>query len=249
MDVQTSRRPIRVAVWSTGGIGSISITAVGRREDLELVGVWVHSDEKVGRDAGELANGRPIGLKATNDVDALLALDPDCVSYNPIWFDVDEVCRFLAAGVDVATTSEFITGRHLGPERLDRLRAAALAGGATLFGSGVNPGFANLFGLVTAGICERVDRITVLESVDASGYASAETQLGVGFAGDPDDPETAAKAQRASAVFGDAVALMGDRYVALVESDRPECPDRFLILVPLNADGNGIIGDRPVRRR
>jgi 2,4-diaminopentanoate dehydrogenase len=63
---------------------------------------------------------------------------------------------------------------------------------------------------VSAGICERVDRISVLESVDASGYASAETQLGVGFAGDPEDPETAAKAQRASAVFGDAVALMGD---------------------------------------
>ena len=71
----------RVVVWSTGGIGSLSIVAVNERPDLELVGVWVHSEEKVGRDAGEIANGVPIGVAATNDVDALLALEPDCVIY------------------------------------------------------------------------------------------------------------------------------------------------------------------------
>ena len=65
----------RVVVWSTGGIGSLSIVAVNERPDLELVGVWVHSEDKVGKDAGELANGVPIGVKATNDVDALLALE------------------------------------------------------------------------------------------------------------------------------------------------------------------------------
>ncbi|HKY16143.1 MAG TPA: hypothetical protein VJM33_14550, partial [Microthrixaceae bacterium] len=71
----------RVVVWSTGGIGSLSIVAVNERPDLELVGVWVHSADKVGRDAGELANGSPIGVTATDDVDELLALEPDCVIY------------------------------------------------------------------------------------------------------------------------------------------------------------------------
>jgi hypothetical protein len=47
----------RVVVWSTGGIGSLAIVAVHERPDLELVGVWVHSKEKVGKDAGELATG------------------------------------------------------------------------------------------------------------------------------------------------------------------------------------------------
>ena len=41
----------RIVVWSTGGIGSIAIRAIGRRADLDLVGVWVHSPEKDGRDA------------------------------------------------------------------------------------------------------------------------------------------------------------------------------------------------------
>ena len=48
-------RSLRTVVWATGGVGSIAIDAVTRRPDLELVGVWVHSPAKVGRDAGELA--------------------------------------------------------------------------------------------------------------------------------------------------------------------------------------------------
>ena len=71
----------RVVVWATGGIGSIAIRAIQQRPDIELVGVWVHAPEKVGRDAGELANGEPIGLAATNDADALIGLKPDCVIY------------------------------------------------------------------------------------------------------------------------------------------------------------------------
>ena len=47
----------RVVVWSTGGIGSIAIRAIHQRPNLDLVGVWVHSPDKDGKDAGELANG------------------------------------------------------------------------------------------------------------------------------------------------------------------------------------------------
>src|ERR1700744_4147546 len=71
----------RVVVWATGGIGSIAIHAVQKRPNLDLVGVWVHSPDKDGKDPGDLANGEPIGLKATNDADALIALKPDCVIY------------------------------------------------------------------------------------------------------------------------------------------------------------------------
>ena len=70
-----------LVVWSTGGVGSIAIDAIRRRPDLELVGVWVHSPDKVGKDAGELAGGEPMGVAATNDADALIALAPDCVVY------------------------------------------------------------------------------------------------------------------------------------------------------------------------
>src|SRR5262249_43454 len=98
-------RPVRLAVSSTPRIRSIAIRAVDRRPDLELVGVWVHSPEKVGRDAGELAGGDPIGVPATDDVDAILAGGVDCVVYAAQGPEQDagsvpDYVRLLAAGVN-----------------------------------------------------------------------------------------------------------------------------------------------------
>src|SRR5262249_58720690 len=102
--------PIRTVVWSTGGVGSIAIDAVQRRPDLELVGVWVHSPEKVGRDAGELAGGAAAGVAATNDADALIALQPDCVVYAASGPDRDaaavpDYLRLLNAGINIVSTT------------------------------------------------------------------------------------------------------------------------------------------------
>jgi hypothetical protein len=54
----------RVVVWATGEIGSIAIRTISNRPDLDLVGVWVHSEEKAGKDAGELSNGEPAEILA-----------------------------------------------------------------------------------------------------------------------------------------------------------------------------------------
>lgn len=69
-------RPLRIVVWSTGGVGSIAIDAIAGRPDLELAGVWVHSAAKVGQDAGVLAGRAALGVQATNDADALIELAP-----------------------------------------------------------------------------------------------------------------------------------------------------------------------------
>jgi hypothetical protein len=138
----------RVVVWSTGGIGSLSIVAANERPDLDLVGVWVHSEEKVGKDAGELANGVPIGLAATNDVDALLALEPDCVIYAASGpardaGAIDDYERILSAGVNVVTTTSTTLINPLAyvPAHRERLEAATRAGGSSIFASGIEPGF------------------------------------------------------------------------------------------------------------
>ena len=118
--------------------------------DLDLVGVWVHSDDKVGKDAGELANGEPIGLAATNDADALIALKPDCVIYAASGPERDALAipdyvKLLEAGINVVTTS---TTRLVNPhayepaEWRDQLVAAAKQGQVSLYASGIEPGFA-----------------------------------------------------------------------------------------------------------
>ena len=103
-------RVLRTQVWSTGGVGKIAIDAVSRRPDLELVGVWVHSPEKVGKDAGELAGIESLGVAATNDADALIALAPDAVVYAASGPERDgaavpDYLRLLRAGINVVSTS------------------------------------------------------------------------------------------------------------------------------------------------
>ena len=123
----------RVVVWSTGGIGSLSIVAVNERPDLELVGVWVHSEEKVGRDAGELANGVADrrGRRPTTSTRCSPS-KPDCVIYGASGPDRDagavpDYERILAAGINVVTTTSTTLINPLAyvPAHRERLEAAA----------------------------------------------------------------------------------------------------------------------------
>ncbi len=177
---------------------------------MELVGCFAWSRDKVGRDVGDLCGlDRPLGVLATNDRAALLALRPDCVVYNPKWPDVDELVAILEAGVNIVTTAAFITGDALGADR-GRIVDACDRGSSSIFGSGMNPGLANLLGIVSATICDRIDSITITESVDSTGYDSPETELPVGFARPLDDPGLPAMTESGTAVFGDAVRLVAD---------------------------------------
>jgi hypothetical protein len=150
-----------------------------------------------------------VGVDATDDVDALLALHPDCVVYNPMWQNVDEIVRILEAGVNVVSTAAFVNGRGLGAGR-DRLLEACRRGGSSMFGTGISPGFVELIGIATASICDRIDKITIDEGSDTTLYDSPATELPCGFGRPIDDPELAGMAAKGTAVFGEAVAMVAD---------------------------------------
>ena len=72
----------RIVQFSTGNVGQHSLQAIIGRPDLELVGVHAASPNKIGRDAAELCGlPEPTGVVATDDIDALIALEPDCSVY------------------------------------------------------------------------------------------------------------------------------------------------------------------------
>jgi len=252
--------PLRVVQWTTGNVGRRALHGIVAKPELELVGCYAHSKDKVGLDAGELCGLAPIGVTTTDEVDTLLALGADCVCYMPVYPDVDELVRILEAGCNVVTTSAFITGHSLGAPAMERIDAAARRGGVSIFGSGINPGFINVFALLSAGICDRVDRISVLESVDSSGYASAETMEGVGFGHPVDEPGLADRAREGSAVFVDAVAMMADALAVDLTDVRYDVEfarattdlDLGFMKIPegcvaaLNGGWTGYIDDRPV---
>ncbi len=58
----------RVIQWATGVVGSSALRSIVRHPKLELVGVKVYSDDKQGRDAGDIVGIDPTGVIATQDV-------------------------------------------------------------------------------------------------------------------------------------------------------------------------------------
>jgi 2,4-diaminopentanoate dehydrogenase len=185
------------------------VRAVLKHPDLELVGCYAWAKEKSGQDVGVLCGIEPIGIMASSDVDALLALRPDCVVYNPMWPDESELVRILEAGVNVVSTAAFINGSQNEAQR-HRIVDACLRGNATMFGTGISPGWVELMGIAAANICERVDKIVIDESADTTLYDSPDTERPAGFGRHIDDPDLPGMAEVGTAVFGEAVALVAD---------------------------------------
>jgi len=185
-----SADPVRVVVWSTGGVGANAIRAIDRRPDLELVGVWVHTPDKVGRDAGELAGIAPIGVAATGDADALIALRPDCVVYAASGPTRDagalpDYEELLAAGINVATTTStgLVYPDAYPDEARERLAAAAAHGGASLYASGIFPGFASdQLALVATTQSSTIRQLRAIEISLNDHYPVADVMMdGLGF--------------------------------------------------------------------
>ncbi len=203
-------RTYRIVQWALGNVGRRAVIAIHANPHLELVGCYVHGAAKAGQDAGVLAGIGPIGVITTQDVDALLALKPDCVSYNGLWANADDFCRILERGINIVTTSAFITGHALGEAARNRIIDACQRGNASIFGSGIHPGFSSLISLVAAGICDRIDNVCLLESVDATGYASKETWENCGFGQPLGTPGLEDVLRKGSAVFSDGIHLAGE---------------------------------------
>ncbi|BBX47245.1 dihydrodipicolinate reductase [Mycobacterium cookii] len=200
---------LRVVQWTTGNVAVEVVKAIMRRPDIELVGAYAYSADKVGVDIGRLCDiGRDLGVCATNNVDALLALHPDCVIYTPLHFGVDEVQRILRAGVNIVTSAEFLTGRNLSEGDRAAVDGAAKDGGATIFGSGMNPGFAQLVAAIASGVSTDVRHASLTESVDVSQFIGDANFQSVGWGRPKDDPGHADDVRRGTAVFAEAVDVL-----------------------------------------
>jgi 4-hydroxy-tetrahydrodipicolinate reductase len=181
-------RPYRVVQWATGNVGSRALRRVIEHPGMELVGLWVHSGDKIGKDAGELAGIAPCGIKATNDADTLIALKADCVLYMPHVMDFDEVCRMLALGTNVITTrTEFQNPNGLDPTIRAKVEAACREGNSSIHGTGSSPGFiTEALPIVLTSIQRRLDCLTIYEFGDNATRNSPEMLFEVmGFGKQP----------------------------------------------------------------
>lgn len=182
----TTPERLRVVQWTTGIVGCAALRGVLDDPRLELVGVYAHSPDKVGVDAGAIAERDSVGVLATDDTEHLIGLGADCVVYMPQWPDIAELERILRSGSNVVTTARLVNGERYPGGAGERLRAAALAGDVTLVGTGMNPMFVPTVALAATAMCRNVRRISILESLDCALYGSAGTWEAYGFGGPPD---------------------------------------------------------------
>jgi hypothetical protein len=161
---------IRVIQWATGGVGQAAVAGIVAHPDLELVGCWVHSPDKVGVDVGELCGLDPIGVAATDDVDALLALGADCVVYAPIMADPAVVARILASGANVVTPLGWFFPRGRDESAIE---AACAAGGTSVHGTGIHPGgITERFPLMVSALSQSITHVRAEEFSDIRTYGA-----------------------------------------------------------------------------
>ena len=204
--------PIRVIQWATGNIGTRALQSVIEHPELELVGLWVSSPEKVGRDAGDLCGTGPVGVAATNSVDDLIALQADCVLYMRQGTDMVELCRLLASGKNVVTTrGDFHHPPSMGPETRVAIEAACTTGGTSIYSTGSSPGFSTeTLPIALLSLSRQLDCLTIDEFGDVSSRNSPQLLFDVMGFGAPMAPFEQGRVAHLKADFASSLAQLAD---------------------------------------
>jgi len=216
----------KVIQWATGAVGQHAVAAIHAHPELALVGALVYSDDKAGRDAGEICGIGPIGVAATRNPEEIFARDADCVIYaaqgemDPMGA-LDDICRLLASGKNVVSTAvtALIHPKSAGPEVVERLESACRAGASSFHGTGIEPGWAGeVLPLTLSGLFRRIDSIRVQELMDYANYDSAPMLFQMmGFGQPPDADVPLANPELTAPPFRAPLLLVADGLGATIE--------------------------------
>ena len=188
---------IRTAVWGTGNVGRAAIRAVDAHPDLELAAVIVNNPDKVGRDAGDLADiDRTLGVAATDDIDRALG-SIDAVVYaasGDIRPDdaLADIVKAMRIGAVVVTPSLYALydPQSAPPDLRDPVLAASAEGGGSLFVSGIDPGWGNdILPILVSGLASTVEQVRCQEIFDYSTYDQPDSVRYLVGMGQPMDEE------------------------------------------------------------
>ena len=187
---------LKVVVWGTGNVGRPAVRAVLSHRDLELVGVIVASKDKVGRDAGEIAGVGTTGVIATDDWRSVLEGGADAVVYTAT-ADIrpeeamSDLLACLEAGINVVSTAfyAFLEPGSSPPEALQVVNDACEKSGASLFVSGIDPGWVmDMLPIVVSGAVSGIRELRVREIFNYALYDQPQVVREViGFGGPMDE--------------------------------------------------------------
>ena len=215
--------PYRVIQWGTGAVGKYCLSRTLEMPHLRQVGALVYSDAKHGMDVGEIAHGKPTGVRATKDKNAIYAMDADVVLYTPLVVDLDDMCAILASGKNLLTPSGFVYSTDEGV--LSRINAACEKGGSSFWASGIHPGFAgDRLPLLLSALSKRIEKITVYELASMADMTESPDLI-FGYLGFNMDAETAARSappllETMSRIFKESMEMIGSGLGVTIDSFR-----------------------------
>lgn len=227
--------PYRVIQWATGNVGRAAVEGVVAHPELELVGAWVHSADKAGRDVGDLCGVGPLGIAATGDRDEILAMDADCVVYSPVLADGDDVVALLESGKNVVTP---VGWWYPGDSRsAARIEAACRTGGVTLHGTGIHPGgITERFPLMFSALARNVRHVRAEEFSDIRNYPAPFVVREVMLFGQP--PDVAAQSPMLK-ILGDGFSQSIDMVAAglgvTLDADKPANHETAVATAPIES--------------
>lgn len=219
-DAPGATRPHRVVQWATGAMGKTCLRAVIDHPDLELVGLYVYSDEKAGRDAGEIARREPLGVIATRSIDEILALDADVVLHCPLLqfpYEAhdEDVRRLLESGKSVISINNYFHPASLGKAHAKQLANSCHLGNSTLAGTGINPGLiAERLVPVVSGMLTEFESVVCREVYDCLDMPNANyvfDVLGMGAKPEDVDLKKGALARMFTAMYRQCVGALAEQ--------------------------------------
>ena len=225
----------RVVQWATGNLGRAAIEGIVSHPDLDLTGVWVHSDAKVGRDAGELAGRDDLvtGITAVNSLEEILALQPDCILYSPLLPDEEEMAAMLRAGIDVVTPLGWFYPKGLNTAHLEE---ACATGNATLHGTGIHPGgVTEKWPLIMSGFSRDVTYVSCEEYSDCRTYGAPDVLHDIMLFGKtPEEARDSFMLQFLGAGFSQSVRMVADAMGFNLDPDIQSSHDIALATAPID---------------
>lgn len=225
---------LKVIQWATGGVGRAAIENVVAHPELELVGCWVHSEDKSGRDVGELCGLGTVGVTATNDVDALVALEADCVLYSPIMPDPGLVARLLASGKNVVTPLNWF---YPAKQDVTDLEDACREGGSTLHGTGIHPGgITERFPLMVSALSASITHVRAEEFSDIRTYnAPAVISDIMLFGKTPEEARQSAMTNLLGGGFGQSMNMVAAELGFDVDPEVPSTHEIAVATAPIES--------------
>lgn len=225
----------RVIQYATGVCGRAAIEAIAAHPELELVGARVWNPSKVGRDVGELCGLGPLGIRATDREEELLALEADCVLWmgEASWMTqpeaaqqgIRDLCRVLESGKNLITIvhAPFSHPGSLPGEVRDPVEEACRRGRSSLHMSGIDPGFASeVLALTASGVCKRIDELRVQEILDYARYDNPQILFDVMGFGRKPDAETAYSGGSMLAAYAGPLHLLAEGLGVEIDEIKPE---------------------------